>query len=223
LIFYSQLNLNEMKTVSLSGSLRGNVGKKDAKKARNQGLTPCVVYGGKEQVHCYVEEKAFKPILFTPESFLIKLEVGGKTYDVILQDVQYHPVTDSLLHADFLEVVPGKPVKTAIPVTLTGTSKGVLRGGRLIKKFRKLSVKGLIDDIPEKVVVDITKLDIGDSIKISNLKVENIEFLDPQSAMVVTVRTARVVVTADEEAEEGSEGEEGGETPAQEGEGEAKE
>ena len=206
-----------MKTVSLSGSFRGNVGKKDAKKARNQGLVPCVLYGGKEQIHCLIEEKAFKPILFTPESFLIKLDVDGKTYDVILQDVQYHPVTDSLLHADFLEVVPDKPVKTAIPVILTGVSKGVLRGGRLIEKFRKLRVKGLVENIPEKIEVDITKLDIGDSIKISNLKVENIEFLDPQNAMVVTVRTARVVAATDEEEEEEG-AEESGEAPAKEGE-----
>jgi len=213
-----------MKKVSMSGSLRGNVGKKDAKKARKEGLVPCVLYGGKEQLHFAIEEKAFKPVLFTPDVFLIKLEVDGKNFDVILQDVQYHPVTDSLLHADFLEVIPGKQVKVSVPVELTGTSKGVLRGGRLIKKFRKLLVKGLIEHLPEKIVVDISKLDIGDSIKISNLKLDNIEFLDPATAMVVTVRTARVVAaTAEEEEEEAAEGEEGGETPAPEGGGETKE
>jgi large subunit ribosomal protein L25 len=209
-----------MKTVSMSGSLRGNVGKKDAKKARKEGLVPCVLYGGKEQVHFVMEEKAFKPVIFTPNAFLIKLEIEGKTHDVILQDVQYHPVTDSLLHADFLEVIPGKTIKIAVPLQLTGTSKGVLRGGRLIQKFRKLLLKGLVENIPEKVDVDITKIDIGQSIKVSDLKVENVEFLDPASALVVTVRTARVVAAVAEEEEEG---EEGAEATAKEGEAEAKE
>lgn len=197
-----------MKTVSLSGSLRGNVGKKDAKKARKDGMVPCVLYGGKEQIHFTMEERDFKPIIFTPDAYLVKLEIEGKVHDVILQDVQYHPVTDSLLHADFLEVTPGKPIKISVPISITGTSKGVLRGGKLVKKFHKFLVKGLVEHIPEKIEVDITKLDIGGIIKISDLKVENIEFLDPKSAMVVTVRTARAVAAAADEAEE--------EAPAQE-------
>lgn len=198
-----------MKTVSLSGSLRGNVGKKDAKKARKEGMVPCVLYGGKEQIHFTMEERAFKPIIFTPDANLVKLEIEGKVYDVILQDVQYHPVTDSLLHADFLEVTPGKAIKISVPISVVGTSKGVLRGGKLIRKFHKFLVKGLVEHIPEKIEVDITKLDIGGIIKISDLQVENIEFLDPKSAMVVTVRTARAVA-ADAEAETEEE------TPAQE-------
>jgi large subunit ribosomal protein L25 len=209
-----------MKTVSMSGSPRGNVGKKDAKKARKEGLVPCVLYGGKEQIHFLIEEKAFKPIIFTPEAYLIKLDVDGKKFDVILQDVQYHPVTDLLLHVDFLEVLPDKPVKISLPLVLVGASKGVLKGGRLIKKFRKLLVKGIVQDIPEKVEVDISKLDIGDTIKISNLKLDKVEFLDPQSAMVVTVRTARVVVTEEEEEEGAAEGEES-EASAKEGESES--
>ena len=210
-----------MKTVSMSGSLRGNVGKKDAKKARKEGLVPCVLYGGKEQVHFVAEERAFKQILFTPDAYLVKLDIDGNKHDVILQDVQYHPVTDVLLHADFLEVIPGKPVKVSVPVALTGTSKGVLRGGRLVQKFRKLLVKGLVEHIPEKVEVNITKLDIGDAVKVSNLKVDNIEFLDPASAMVVTIRTARVVAASAEEEEE-EEAAEGEAAPA-EGEAESNE
>lgn len=206
-----------MKTVSMSGSLRGNVGKKDAKKARKEGKVPCVLYGGKDQVHFMMEEKAFKPILFTSDAFLIELDLEGKKYNVILQDVQYHPVTDSILHADFLEVIPGKPVKASIPVKITGTSKGVLKGGKLTKKFRKILVKGLVEDIPEQIVVDITKLDIGDSIKISDLRIDKIELLDPKNAMVITVRTARVILAEEEEEEEAAEGEEG-ETSEAEGE-----
>lgn len=206
-----------MKTVSLSGSLRGNVGKKDAKKARKEGKVPCVLYGGKDQVHFMMEEKAFKSILFTPDTFMIELDLDGKKYNVILQDIQYHPVTDLVLHADFLEIIPDKPIKVPIPVQVNGTSKGVLKGGKLTKKFRKLLVKGLAENIPDKIDVDITKLDIGDSIKISDLKLENIEFLDPKNAMVITVRTARVILTEEEEEEEAAEGEEG-EAPETEGE-----
>jgi large subunit ribosomal protein L25 len=194
-----------MKTVSLSGSLRGNVGKKDAKKARKEGKVPCVLYGGKDQVHFMMEEKAFKPILFTPDTFIIELDLEGKKHNVILQDVQYHPVTDLVLHADFLEVIPDKPIKVSIPVKVIGTSKGVLKGGKLTRKFRKLLVKGLVENIPDQIEVNITKLDIGDSIKISDLKLENIEFLDPKNAMVITVRTARVILTEEEEEEEAAE------------------
>jgi large subunit ribosomal protein L25 len=198
-----------MKTVSMSGSLRGNVGKKDAKKARKEGKVPCVVYGGKDQVHFMMEEKAFKSILFTPDTFIIELDLEGKKYNVILQDVQYHPVTDLVLHADFLEVIPDKTIRVSIPVKVIGTSKGVLKGGKLTKKFRKLLVKGLVENIPDKIDVDITKLDIGDSIKVSDLKLADIEFLDPKNAMVITVRTARVILTEEEEEEEAAEGEDG--------------
>lgn len=207
-----------MKTVSMSGSLRGNVGKKDAKKARKDGMVPCVLYGGKEQVHFIMEEKAFKPVLFTPDAFLINLEVGGKKHDVILQDVQYHPVTDSLLHADFMEIIPGKTVKVSIPILITGVSKGVLRGGKLVKKFRKLLVKGLVENIPDNIEVDITKLEIGAAIKVSDIKVKNIDLLDPPSAMVVTVRTARVLASGTEDEEEETSGSEATEAEAKEGE-----
>ncbi|MBE0661549.1 MAG: 50S ribosomal protein L25/general stress protein Ctc [Bacteroidales bacterium] len=211
-----------MKTVSMSGSLRGNVGKKDAKKARKDGMVPCVLYGGKEQVHFTMTEKAFKPILFTPDAFLINLEVDGKKYDVILQDVQYHPVTDSVLHADFIEIMPGKTIKVSVPVNTVGVSKGVLRGGKLTKKFRKLLVKGLVENIPDSIDVDISKLDIGGSIKVSDVKVKNIDLLDPPSAMVVTVRTARVLaLTPEEEEEEAAEA--AAKEATHEAEGEAKE
>ena len=207
-----------MKTVSLSGSLRGNVGKKDAKKARRKGLVPCVLYGGKEQIPFVLEEKAFKPILFTPDAYIINLNINEKTHQAILQDVQYHPVTDSLLHADFYEITPGKPVKVAIPLRFVGTSDGVLRGGRLVRKFNKLLVKGLTEHIPEFIEIDITPLDIGDSIKIENLKVPDIEFLEPKRSMVVTVRTSRVMTTSADEEAEGEATEEAAEEAPKEGE-----
>ncbi|MDP2423921.1 MAG: 50S ribosomal protein L25 [Bacteroidales bacterium] len=204
-----------MKTVSMSGSLRGNVGKKDAKKNRVEGKVPCVLYGGKEQLHFVVEEKAISTILFTPDTYLVEFVVDGKSYNAILQDVQYHPVSDVVLHADFLETVPGKAVKVSIPLVMTGTPKGVLRGGRLIKKVRKIKVKGLIEHIPDQIELDIAKLDIGSSIKASDIKLKNLEMLDPPSTLIVTVLSARAVVAETEEEEEKAEGTVGQEPAAE--------
>ncbi len=197
-----------MKTVSLSGSLRENVGKKDAKKQRKEGRVPCVIYGGKEQKHFSLDQKDFKKIIFTPEIFIIKIELDGKTFETILQDIQYHPVTDIVLHADFLELVPGKAVTLAIPVQLEGTAPGVIKGGRLQLKLRKLRMKGLVEDMPEHVVLDISGLDIGNAIKVKEVPGEKLQFLDPANAVVVSVKAARGV-SEEELAAEGEGGEEG--------------
>lgn len=204
-----------MKTVSMSGSLRENVGKKDAKKHRREGKVPCVLYGGEEQIHFAVPEKDFKHVIFTPNAYLITLDIGGKSFTAVLKDVQYHPVSDQILHVDFMQVFEDKPVAIAVPLKFTGTSKGILRGGRLVKKYRKLYIKALAKDLPDEIVVDITKLNINDSIKIMELERPNIEFLDPKSSIVVAVKTQRVVVSdEDEESEEGEGEGEGGEGDA---------
>jgi len=206
-----------MKSVSLSGSPRENVGKKDAKKHRKEGNVPCVLYGGKEQVHFIIPEKDLKKVIFTPHTYLIDLNIGGKQYRAILQDTQYHPVTDRILHIDFLEVFDDKPVMVSVPLRFTGVSKGVLKGGRLVRKYRKLRIKGLIKDLPDEIVVDITELNIGESIKISQLKHENIEFLDIPSSVAVSVKSQRVVADIEtEEEEEGEAAEEGGESKPEE-------
>ncbi len=211
-----------MKTVSLSGSLRENVGKKDAKQVRKDGNIPCVLYGGTKQIHFAVENLAFGKIIFTPDVFLVTLNLGDESYQGILQDVQYHPVTDSVLHADFLEITPGKPITVALPVQLTGKSPGVLAGGKLNIKLRKLKVRGLIEDLPEYIVVDISKMTLGGSLKVRDLLTDNLQFLDTQNGVVVNVKTARVIVEdGDEDDEdededgEGGEGGEDGETPAE--------
>ena len=184
-----------MKSVSLSGSLRENVGKKDAKMHRRNGRIPCVIYGGKEQVHFVIDEKPLMKIFHTPEVFTIKLNVGGNQWDTVIQDVQYHPVTDRILHVDFLEAVETKPISIAIPIHVSGTSSGVLKGGKLLRKVRKVTVRGLAKDLPDNVPIDITPLEIGDSVKISDLKpTGNYVFLDPPTNVVVGVRTARAVV-----------------------------
>jgi large subunit ribosomal protein L25 len=196
-----------MKTISMSGSLRENVGKKEARQQRRQGNVPCVLYGGEKQVHFSTDEKSFNRILFTPEVFIIKLDIGDMTYDTILQDIQYHPVTDQVMHADFLELLPGHPVTVALPVRFEGTAAGILQGGKLIRKKRKLRVKGLVEHLPDDIVLDVTDMNIGDSIRIGDIHLENLELLDTSRDVVVTVRVTRAAV-----APAGTEG--GEETPA---------
>jgi large subunit ribosomal protein L25 len=201
-----------MKTVSLSGSLRENVGKKDAKALRNAGKVPCVLYGGKEQIHFTADAASFKPIIFTPDTFLIQIDVDGKKYDAVLQDVQYHPLSDKLLHADFLLVTENKPVSVYLPVKHKGTSPGVIRGGKLKLKMSKIRLKGLLKDIPDHIMVDISKLQIGQSIKVRDLSIENLTLLSPASAVVIDVKTARGAAVEGEEEEEAEGAAEGGES-----------
>jgi large subunit ribosomal protein L25 len=214
-----------MKTVSMSGSLREGVGKKDAKKIRREGKVPCVLYGGKEQIQFLMDEKFFIKILFTAEVYLLKINIDGKEYDSILQDVQYHPVTDKVLHADFLEILPGKKVTIAIPVKVEGVAPGVLQGGKLNKKLRKVKIKGLVEDLPDSFTVNIDQLNIGDSIKVKDVKNNKLEFLDMPGSVIVSVKTARGA-TAEEEAAEAAAAEaklaEGAEAGAAKKEGEEK-
>lgn len=205
-----------MKTVSLSGSLRENVGKKDAKALRYAGKVPCVLYGGKDQVHFTAEVAAFKHIIFTPETYLINLEIGGKKYQAILQDVQYHPLSDNLLHADFLLIQDSKKVTVSLPVKVKGAAPGVLRGGKLNVKLTKIKLKGLVKDIPEFIEINVSKLDIGQSIKVKDLSIANIIMLSPSTAVIADVKTARGAVgdEASEEEAEGEGSEEAGEAEA---------
>ena len=205
-----------MKTVSLSGSPRENVGKKDAKKHRREGKVPCVLYGGKEQVHFTIPEKEFSKIIFTPEVYILKISINGSEYQAILQDVQYHPVSDVVLHADFLEVIPGKPVVIGVPVKVTGNAPGVIKGGKLRKKLRKLLVKGLVEDLPEVIEISISKLDLNDNVKVRDLSLPNLEFMNHPNSEILGVKTARGagMDEPEEEEEEEGEGAEGGEEGA---------
>jgi len=203
-----------MKTVSLSGALRAHVGKKDAKKQRREGLIPSVLYGGKEQVHFTLKTRDFEHLIFTPEVYLINLNIDGKEYQAILQDVQYHPVTDKVLHADFLEIIPGKPITVRLPLHFVGNVPGVIAGGRLVKKLRKILVKGLVDDMPDFIEIDMSHLNIGDNITVKQLQVEKLTFLENPNSVIVGVKTARGTALDLEEEEEGEgaeEGEEGAE------------
>jgi ribosomal protein L25, Ctc-form len=190
-----------MKTVSLSGSLRENVGKKDTKALRNADLVPCVLYGGEDQIHFATEAKNFKQILFTPECFIINFTINGKSYNTILQDIQYHPVSDKVLHADFLLVKEDKPITVVLPVTIEGTAPGVMRGGKLKVNLSKIKVNGLAKDLPDYIRVNVGQLNIGQGIKVKDIVLDNVKFVTTPSTVVVDVRTARGVEAAAEEAE----------------------
>jgi large subunit ribosomal protein L25 len=182
-----------MKIVSMSGSLRENVGKKDAKMNRKNGKVPCVLYGGKDQIHFLANEKDFKDIIFTPEVCFIDLAIDGKQYKATLQDVQYHPVSDNILHVDFLQIIDDKPIIMSVPIKVIGTSPGVLRGGKLVVKMRKLKVKGLASVLPDDIKIDISPLDIEDYVKVNNLKVDGVEFLNVPTSIVVMIKATRGV------------------------------
>ncbi|MBP1629801.1 MAG: ribosomal protein L25/ral stress protein Ctc [Bacteroidetes bacterium] len=180
-----------MKTVSMSGSLRENVGKKDAKAIRRQGLVPCVVYGGEEQVRFAVDAKEFKPLLFTPDTHFVELNIEGKQIKTILQEIQYHPVTDEVMHADFLRLFDDKPISIAIPVKTNGVAPGVLQGGKLNLKLRKLKLKGLPNDIPQYVDINISNLEIGQGVKVEEINIENVECLNVKSSIVAWIKPTR--------------------------------
>ena len=191
-----------MKTVSLSGSLRENVGKKDAKALRRAEMVPCVMYGaGQEQIHFATEAKNFKKILFTPECYIINFTINGKTYSTILQEAQYHPVTDNVMHADFLIVNENNPITVVLPIALEGTPAGVMRGGKMKQGIKKIKVSGLIKDLPDYVRINISGLNINEAIKVKDLAIENVTPITPGYTVIVAVNTARGVV-AEEETEE---------------------
>lgn len=190
-----------MEKVSLSGSVRKNVGKKDAKLMRREGLIPCVVYGNKEQVHFSVKENDIKKIVFTPNVYLIDLDVDGKKVQAILKDVQIHPVTDRVLHADFQEVVEGKKVKVDIPIHIKGLSIGVKNGGKLVQNFRKLTAEALADNLPDVVDIDVTDVKIGGKIRVGEIDIQEVSFLNPEAAVVVAVQMARGAKGNEDEVE----------------------
>lgn len=186
--------VKKMKTVSLSGSPRANVGKTDAAALRAKGQVPCVIYGGGEQVHFSADIRDFRKIIFTPETHLVNVEVGGKTYRTVLQETQYHRLTDNLIHADFLMVHDDKPVTVQLPVRTIGQAEGVKAGGKLQVKLRKVKVRGLISKLPEAIELNIENLSIGKSISAGDISMDGITLLHPKNISIVSVVTTRNVV-----------------------------
>jgi len=181
-----------MKTLSISGKLRKSKGSKNALELRRTGDVPCVLYGGKEQLFFAIEEKQFAKLLYTPDAYLVNLDLEGTKVKAIVKDSQFDKVTDKVLHVDFMEAVPGKALAVKIPVLTVGTAPGVKKGGKLAIKIRGLSVKGLAEDIPDHITLDVNKLDLGQSIKVKDMDYPKIKFLDPSNAAVVAVKMARV-------------------------------
>lgn len=188
-----------MKTIEIKGSLRKELGKKSSKKSRKAGNVPCVIYGKEENIHFEAHENTFKNLVYTHEAHLVKLDLDGQVFNAVLQDLQFHPVTDKIIHADFIQIFDNKPVIIDIPVTVTGDAEGVKAGGKLIVKRRHLKVKGFTNDLPEDLVIDVTNLKIHHSIKIGDISFDKIELLDPKITTIVSVATSRVALKTEEE------------------------
>jgi large subunit ribosomal protein L25 len=160
---------------------------------------PCVIYGKENNIHFHAHENSFKNLVYTHEAHLVKIDLDGQQYNAVLQDMQFHPVNDRILHADFVQISEDKPVIINIPVSLFGDSDGVKAGGKLIVKRRNLKVRGFAKDLPENLPVDVTELKIAHSIKVEELSFDKIELLDPKITTVVTVATSRVALKTEEE------------------------
>jgi large subunit ribosomal protein L25 len=181
-----------MKSLEINVSLCKNTGKKQTKELRKVNIVPCVMYGGKEVIHFSAHENEFRHLIYTNHVYLVKLNIDGKAYQAVLKDLQFHPVTDKIYHIDFVEVDDNKTAVVSLPITISGNSTGIKAGGKLRQRRRYLKVRGLIKDFPETLDIDITDLNIGDAIKVSQLNFENLELLDPKQAMVVGVTTSRL-------------------------------
>ena len=197
-----------MKSITINGSKRESVGKKASKALRDAGQVPCVLYGGDNPVHFSAEELAFSKLVYTPNAHTVVIALdNGDTFNAILQDIQFHPVTDKILHIDFYQLFEDRPIMMEIPVQVTGNSRGVRNGGVLRRKNRKLKVKALPADLPDFIVADITNLKIGDKLYITELENEAYKFMHPDNTVVCQVRRSRASmnVVDEEETEESEE------------------
>ena len=210
-----------MKTLAINVKERGNVGKTNTRALRNQGNVPCVLYGGEKQVTFYAHENDFRKLVYTPDTFVVELNIDGTVTKAIMQDIQFHPVTDKILHIDFLEIFDNKAITVSIPVILNGTAIGVKNGGNLMFRRPKIITKGLVANLPDAIELNIEHLKIGMFTYIKDITVEGCELMAPGNSVVVGVKTARAAVEeeVEEEVEEGAEGDapsEGAEAPAAE-------
>ena len=193
-----------MKSITIKGSQRESVGKVATKALRNAGMVPCVIYGGENPVHFSAEERAFKGLVYTPEAHTVVIELeGGKKFDGILQDIQFHPVTDKILHIDFYQLSADKVVTMEVPVRLVGRARGLVSGGVLRFNMRKLKVRAIPANLPDEIEIDITPMRIGHKMYVESLKNENYTFAHPDNAVVVAIRTSRnAVKDADQDEDE---------------------
>lgn len=194
-----------MKSIALKGNKRTDRGSSDANILRKDEKIPAVLYGGKENIHFTVSEIPFGKVINSPNVYFVNLDIDGTAFTAIIKDIQFHPTTDKPLHVDFLEVLPGKAVTLTLPIKITGTSKAVMAGGKLRTVTRRLRVRGVAEALPEFITVDITKLKMGQSVKVGDLKVDGLTFLDAANAVVVAIKMSRAAMSAagaDEDEEE---------------------
>jgi len=189
-----------MKTVEIIGYRRANLGKSASQKLRDEGMVPCVLYGGDEQIHFYSPMILFRELVYTADAHFVHLNIEGEECQAILQEVQFHPVSEVLLHADFLRIAEDRKIKMSIPVRLVGEAPGVVRGGTLVRKRAALKVFGYPKDMPEHIDVDVSSLDFHHAVKVGDLKIEGIEFLDPKAAPIAVVEVPRSAKVLEEAA-----------------------
>jgi large subunit ribosomal protein L25 len=189
-----------MESIALKASLRKETGKKSSKAIRAQEGIPCVLYGGKDNVNFFAVESDFRQLIYTPNVCIINIDIDGNSHHAIIKDLQFHPVTDKLLHADFYEISDDKPITVEIPVKLTGSSVGVREGGKLTIDKRKVKVKGLSKDIPAEIEININELGVGKSIRAGEIQTDKYEVVLPKETPVVSVRTTRAAAAAAQEA-----------------------
>jgi large subunit ribosomal protein L25 len=187
-----------MKTIELKGSARTETGKAAMKKIRRAGLVPAVIYGQGEPTSVSVDFQGLQKVLFSPDSFIVKLDIDGKNTDAIVRESQFHPVNDRVLHVDFLRVSDQEPVEVELPIKLVGTSVGVLGGGRLVPMLRKIKVKGMVANLPDRVDVDITALEMGKTIRVGEVSIDGLNITSPASAGIAIIEIPRAVKQAEE-------------------------
>ncbi|QAA82441.1 50S ribosomal protein L25/general stress protein Ctc [Aequorivita sp. H23M31] len=207
-----------MKSITIKGSKRESVGKKATQALRNAGMVPCVVYGGDEPISFSANEIAFKDLIYTPNVHTVVIELGGEKIQAILQDIQFHPVTDRILHIDFYEIFDDKEVTMEIPVRTVGNSRGVRSGGVLRIVTRRLRIKALPANLPDYIEADITDMRIGNKMYIGAVESENYKIMHPDNTVICQIRTSRTAIADEVEDEdaETAEGAEGEEVPATE-------
>ncbi len=182
-----------MKNTEIVGFKRANLGKKESQALRMEALVPCVLYGGAEQIHFSAHMYLFRDLVYTPNVYKVELNIEGDIHYGILQDIQYHPVSDIILHADFLEIVAGKEIKIDVPVRFTGTAPGVMQGGKLVQKLRKIKLQGQAEAIPDFVDVSIADLDLGKTVKVSSLVANGYAILSNPSLPIASVEIPRAL------------------------------
>ncbi|GAB3769672.1 50S ribosomal protein L25/general stress protein Ctc [Spirosoma horti] len=192
-LFFHSFKVEIMKKLEIVGYQRANLGRTESQAIRAEGNVPCVLYGGEEQVHFYAPAILFRDLIYTPNIFEVALNIEGAEYRAILQEAQFHPVSDVLLHADFLLISDKKPIKIAVPVRLLGTAPGVQKGGKLVTRVRKLRVKGTVENIPDFIDVDVSNLDLGKSVRVGQISVQNIELLEEASNPVASIEIPRAL------------------------------